>query len=175
MGLSGQFEFPENTTLVSAVYCLYSPVKFSKSIKLEIQHCAKAATFSTLRFVVAKCSQEKLPYKFKPLNRGVFSPNNSYGNIECSHFSIFGITQDGDGEVYYFAKLYYLGMQMNRPQLNWAVHFVISKDVEIYHTVSAISMEAVYYILLLLHFPTCTGYQERICKKRCFGGPSTGN
>ena len=90
--LTGQFEFPGETELVSAVYHVQSPVKFSHHLTVEIQHCAKPTSSSSLGFVIAECSQKELPYTFKPIKKaGVFSPHSSYGSISISQFSFLGI------------------------------------------------------------------------------------
>ena len=75
-GLGGQFEFPGNSQLVSCIYWLSCPQKFLEPVTLEIQHCgliANSSQSSSLHFVVAKCSQPELPYKFKALDKGTFS------------------------------------------------------------------------------------------------------
>ena len=74
VGLSGQFELPQNTSLVSAVYWLDSEPRreFSKHLTLEIQHCVKPTDTSKLSFVQAKCSQTDLPYEFKNVEGGTF-------------------------------------------------------------------------------------------------------
>ena len=127
--LKGQFQFPENKTLVSAVYWLRCPVKFTKPVTLEIQHCGKHP--GTLSFVRAKCSQRDLPYLFKPLAspRGVFS--SDYGAVTLFSFSGLGIVQEGSEEQQYCARLYYFGSR-----INWKVHFVVIKDLDASNTVS---------------------------------------
>ena len=129
--LSGQFQFPATTTLVSAVYWIQTPVKFMQPVTLEIQHCAKLTTDSPLNFAVAKCSQKDLPYRFKPLQGGTFSYYTSYGSIDLFHFSGLGITEEGSEEQLYCAKQYYIGSK-----INWRAHFVVTKDLEVYITVS---------------------------------------
>ena len=128
--LTGQFQFPDNTTLVSAVYWLRCPIKFAKPLTLEIQHCGKH--FGDLSFVRAKCSQKDLPYQFKPLQspRGVFSPHHCYGSVTLSSFSGLGVIQEGSEEQQYCARLYYFGSRSN-----WKIHFVVIKDLEVFITV----------------------------------------
>lgn len=133
VGLTGQFEFPEGNELVSAVYWLYSPVKFVQPLTVEMQHCAKPTAIPSLRFVIAKCSQKDLPYKFKFLQGGVFTAHSYYGSVALSHFSILGITSESGPDVQYCSRLYYLGSKVD-----WKVHFVITKDMETYITVSSL-------------------------------------
>ena len=129
--LAGQFKFPQNTTLVSAVFWFYCPVKFEKPLTLEIQHCGRHS--GDLSFVRGKCTQRDLPYQFKPLRpRGVFSSYHCYGSVTLSSFSGLGVIQEGSEEQqYYCAHLYYFGSK-----IDWRIHFVVTKDLEASITVS---------------------------------------
>ena len=129
VGLAGQFDFPKGSELMSAVYWLYSPVKFAHPLTLEIQHCAKDEEVSNLCFAVAKCSQKELPYTFKPLSGGVFSQYSSYGSVSPSHFSIFSII--GYGKQHYCSFSYYLGRKIDQK-----VYFVVTKNLEAHISVS---------------------------------------
>ena len=94
VSLSGPFQMPSNCELVSAVYWVSSPHKFTKPIIVEIQHCAALSNdkqCSQLTFVHTKCTQKELPYIFKKRVGGVFSPHSSYGSLSLSHFSGVGI------------------------------------------------------------------------------------
>ena len=90
VSLSGQFQLPSNSELVSAVYWVSSPHEFVKPITVEIQHCAALSNdkqCSQLTFVYTKCTQKELPYIFKEREGGVFSPQSSYGILSLYHFS----------------------------------------------------------------------------------------
>ena len=136
VGLSGEFKFPHNTFLVSAVYWIDSEprCRFSKPIRMELQHCSTSNQGSKLSIVHAKCSQEILPYTFTPMKGGEFSPlePNSYGSIQLSHFSMIGVTQEGGEDPQYCAGFYYRRIT---PTVR-RVHFVITKDLEAFNTVS---------------------------------------
>ena len=96
VSLSGQFEFPEDSDLVSATYWLSCPHKFVKPLDVEFQHCATITNpshCSQLSFVITKCTQKELPYKFKELKVGTFSQHNSYGRISLTHFSGLATTK----------------------------------------------------------------------------------
>ena len=89
--VAGQFEFPDGTELVSAVYAISASRRLHKPVILEIQHCVTIANEQQgqlLSFVRAQCDQPNLPYLFKLLKEGVFLPGNDYGKISCSGFSI---------------------------------------------------------------------------------------
>ena len=77
--LSGHYHLPDHSQLVSGVYWISFPGKFSRPVTLEVQHCASlqpAHETSSLTFVTAKCSQETLPYNFRPMTGGVVSIRN---------------------------------------------------------------------------------------------------
>lgn len=92
--IAGQFDFPEGTELVSAVYAISTSRRLVKPVSLEIQHCVAIAQneqMKHLSFVRAQCTQPTLPYHFKPLTGGVFSSQSYYGRISCDHFSCLAI------------------------------------------------------------------------------------
>lgn len=93
--VAGQFDFPKGTELVSAVYAISTSKKLNKPVTVEIQHCVAITNVKQgqrLEFVRADCKQQVLPYHFKPIEGGRFSPRSSYGTISCKHFSLLGIT-----------------------------------------------------------------------------------
>ena len=133
--LSGQYEFPEESHLVSGVFWLQCEprVKFTKLLSLEIQHCAKAEDVFKLNFVRAVCTQEELPYKFKLLNQ-VISSRSSYGLTRLQHFSGVAITQEGSQDRGYVAKLFYRNRSISKNYYD--IHFVVTWDLDLHHTVS---------------------------------------
>ena len=93
--LSGQFQLPVDSDLLSPVFWISAPCKFTKTVTLEIQHCAlreDGTVLSHLSFVSAKCSQRDLPYRFMQLFGGIFTTDSAYGSIQLIHFSGIGIT-----------------------------------------------------------------------------------
>ena len=132
-GFTGQFNIPDDLQLVSCVYWLSCPQKFVKPVTLEIEHCASlqdSSQLSSLHFIVAKCSQAELPYQFRALEKGMFAPRNSYGSIEVSQFSLFGITILKRvwrlWSYPYYSSLYYIRKNIN----NWDVDFVITLHLQ---------------------------------------------
>jgi len=61
VSLSGQFQLPEDSDLLSPVFWISAPCKFTKPVTLEIQHCT-LKVLSELSFVSAMCSQKRLLY-----------------------------------------------------------------------------------------------------------------
>jgi len=129
VGLSDNFEFPRNTSLVSAVYWIDSDsqCKFSKPIRMEVQHCSTPSQSSKLSIIQAKCSQKVLPCALTPMEEGEFKIS-SYGsiNIYLSPFSFVAVTGN---KPQYCAGLYYISREHK-------VCFVITKNLEAYKTVS---------------------------------------
>ena len=93
--VAGQYQFPENFHLVSAIFWFRpKPMcKFTKSITMEMEHCAKSENFAKLSFMRANCTQEKLPYTFKKIG-GHFTSERHIGSIELNGFSGEGIVQE---------------------------------------------------------------------------------
>ena len=123
--MSGQFEFPVDSELVSYIYWLSCPRKFLKPVTLEIQHCASiqdVSQYSSLQFVIAKCSQPELPYKFRALDRGAFSPHSSFGSIEISQFSLVGLISSRLRRRRYYSALYSSRIGAKR----WQVDIVVT-------------------------------------------------
>ena len=106
--LAGQYEFPDNSYLVSAIFWLHcEPMcKFTKPVAVEMQHCARRENVekAKLAFVRAVCSQKQLPYTFKQLG-GDFSRHSSYGVVDVNGFSGLAITRGVRGERVLFTTL----------------------------------------------------------------------
>ena len=130
--LAGQYEFTENSHLVSAVFWLHCEprCRFTEALTLELDHCAKLENIDLLKihFVRAVCSQKHLPYAFDKLG-GTF--NNSCGAIELNSFSGVAITQEGSEEREYCAMLFYL---IARYEL--FIHFIVTWNTKTHLTVS---------------------------------------
>ena len=133
--LAGQYEFPDNSYLVSAIFWLRcEPMcKFTKPVTVEMQHCARSENVANLKlkFVRADCSQKQLPYTFKELG-GDFTSHNSYGVVEVNGFSALAITQSGSEEREYCSQVFYLG-----PPSSCRIHFTVTWNDEAHLTVSA--------------------------------------
>ena len=96
VSLSGQFQMPPDCELISAVYWVFSPHKFTKPLTVEIQHCAVLSSDQQclqLAFVSTKCTQKELPYMFKTRDGGVFCHHSSYGSLSLTQFSGVGVVR----------------------------------------------------------------------------------
>jgi len=128
--LSGQFQLPEDSALLSPVFWISVPCKFSKPVTLEVQHCAireDEAVLSDLSFVSAKCSQGDLPYRSRQVAGGVFTTHSSYGSIQLSHFSGNAVTGRKSTPRSYCAHLYHTMKQM----YDWRFYFIITQDLDV--------------------------------------------
>ena len=90
--VGGQFQFPPNTVLVSAVYAVSLSKPLLKRLILEIQHCidltGRTALSRHLKFAIAPVSTPSLPYQFSIVEGGEFSSNSWYGSIERKEFCL---------------------------------------------------------------------------------------
>ena len=89
----GNFEFPENSTLISGVcyISISSSSQLNKPVTVQLEHCANITEEKQaqhLSFVVAKCGP---PFKFKYLSGGSFCPGSQYGTIQLKVFSYLAI------------------------------------------------------------------------------------
>uniref|UniRef100_A0A1X7T6U1 Uncharacterized protein n=1 Tax=Amphimedon queenslandica TaxID=400682 RepID=A0A1X7T6U1_AMPQE len=90
--VGGEFQFPANTVLVSAVYAVSLSKPLLKRLILEIQHCVdltgRPDLSRHLKFAIAPVSTPSLPYQFSLVEGGVFSSNSWYGSIERKEFCL---------------------------------------------------------------------------------------
>ena len=137
--LSGKFQFPDDTDVISAIYWISTPHKFVHPTTIEIQHCIQISSCedsNDLALVIAKCSQKNLPYQFKILEGGVFSPHGSYASLQLTHFSGVGAIRRQRHHTRiqkrYCAKLYYISTGI----FGWNLHFVITLNLDAHISVS---------------------------------------
>ena len=99
--VGGQFKFPPNTVLVSAVYAVSLSKPLLKRLKLEIQHCVdltgRPDLAQYLKFAIAPVSTPSLPYLFSIVEGGEFSSDTSYGSISRAEFCLVGVCGECNG------------------------------------------------------------------------------
>ena len=91
----GEFEFPEDSELVSAIYAISISKPLLKPLTVSIQHCVLLETpeqCNSLQFVRSPTDGAILPFQFKFLPGGHFTPGNQYGSISLSQFCLIGIS-----------------------------------------------------------------------------------
>ena len=137
--VAGEYEFPENTSLVSAVFWVHCEPQctFTKPITVEIQHCSTKQDLSKLKIVRAFCSQKSLPYKFKPLG-GSFDADTFYGAIDMKGFSGVGVVEENpDSERMYYSQLFYRSYLSH--QQRHEIHIIFTWNTELHINVSYLS------------------------------------
>ena len=148
--LAGDYEIPENSSLVSAVFWLRCEPQctFTKPITVEIQHCSTKQNLSRLKIVRAFCNQKQLPYKFKPLG-GSFNTDTTYGAIEVISFSGVGVIEDNPvSKRLYYNQLFYLGCDGH--QHGHDIHIIFTWNTEAHINVSHSFILTVYQCMNLL-------------------------
>ena len=133
--VSGQFQLPKDTDLLSPIFWISAPCRFTKPVTLEIQHCAlreDERVLSDLSFVSAKHLQSDLPYKFKQLYGGVFAKHSSYGSIQLAHFCGMGVAGSKDTPRLYCVHLYHTMIHLH----DWRFYLAITRDLEAQISVS---------------------------------------
>ena len=142
--IAGLYEFPENFHLASAIFWFRcEPVcKFTKSITMEMDHCAKLQNSTKLSFVRAKCTQERLPYTLKKIG-GRFASDCHFGSIELNGFSGIGIGQEEpqnkhqDSDILcereYGARVYHHCIHRN--VISYRIDFVVTWNTTAHLTV----------------------------------------
>jgi len=120
-------QLPENMELVSGVYSVTFPQRFTLPVGMEVQHCAHLEhQLSSLTFVTAKSTQGMPNYQFQTLSGGIFSDKSCYGSIQLSHSSEVAIVHDGFKT--YTALTYYVPQSAT----SWLVHIIIIWDLDLY-------------------------------------------
>ena len=93
--VGGQFVFPKNTVLVSAVYAVSVSKPLLKPLRLEIEHCIdlreRPGLTRFLKFAIAPVSTASLPYQFSIVEGGEFKPDSWYGSIQRKEFCLVSI------------------------------------------------------------------------------------
>ena len=93
--VGGQFVFPKNTVLVSAVYAVSVSKPLLKPLRLEIEHCidlsGRPGLTRFLKFAIAPVSIPSLPYQFSIVEGGEFKPDSWYGSIQRKEFCLVSI------------------------------------------------------------------------------------
>ena len=102
--VGGDFKFPKDTVLVSAVYAVSVSRRLLKPLRLEMQHCVSITRKDQtkyLKFAIAPVDAPSLSYQFTIVEGGEFSIGSRYGAIDRKEFSLVcieAVSSNGDGE-----------------------------------------------------------------------------
>ena len=101
--VGGEFKFPKNTVLVSAVYAVSVSEPLLKPLRLEMQHCVdlrgRPGLSQYLKFAIAPVSTPSLPYQFSLVEGGEFTSNSWYGAINREDFCLVCIVGEAGPPV----------------------------------------------------------------------------
>ena len=89
--VGGDFKFPDNTVLVSAVYAISVSRRLLKPLRLEMQHCVSITRRDQTRYIkfaIAPVDMPSLAYQFRIVEGGEFSIGSRYGSIDRKEFSL---------------------------------------------------------------------------------------
>ena len=138
--LSGKFKLPHNCELVSGVYWIQCPVKLSKDVTLEVQHCC--TRIEKLKFALAGCTEKPLePYLFQILEGGEFSKDSTHGSIQLSAFSRIGVVVERLVERLFLHRRYKAKMYRSLTEMKntWKLYFTITKELDLEDKVRLVS------------------------------------
>ena len=92
--VGGDFIFPKDTELVSAVYAIHLSKPFLEPVKLEIQHCVSSVTPAHSNYLsFSTATNNQPPYKFNTVDGGEFSIANRYGSIRIIKFCKWSVVK----------------------------------------------------------------------------------
>ena len=128
----GDYQLPQDTHLVSAVYWMecVPECRFSRPLTLEVQHCAKPEGASQLCFVKASSmdrGEERINFETVA---GNFSCHSSYGFIELDSFSGYGVGEEGAEDREYSASTHY-----SEENKSHKIHFTIVWNTKVHNKV----------------------------------------
>ena len=151
--LAGEYEIPENSSLVSAIFWLRCEPRciFTKLVTVEINQCSFRKDPSRLKIVRAVCSQEQLPYDFKLLG-GRFDAHTICvsGVVEINGFSGFGVVEEGPAsERLYFSQLFYRSHADRQQPYN--IHIVYTWNTVAHINVSNIHLVDYFISDFIVH------------------------
>ena len=134
---SGTVIIPENMSLVSAIYHVRASSKLLHPAKVEMEHCVtptEISMVSCLMFGKADTSGSP-PYTFKTVSEGTFAQMKSWGTIQISEFSHWGIFWCNDNPpITYIAGI----LSRKRKQSRHEVLFLAGRNLGFTQQVSII-------------------------------------
>ena len=126
-------KLPENTQLVSAIYCISMPSASTlrETVDIEIEHCCKLVEGNRemLRFVTSKSAYWETA-SFTYIDGGHFPGESRFGRISLHHFSWFATVWRGIMSLFsvrYCIKVY----QESAFLTTKYIYFVLIKDLEV--------------------------------------------
>lgn len=165
--LAGEYEIPEGSGLVSAVYWVRCEPQctITKPITVEIPHCSATEDVSKLKIVKAACSQKSGSYEFKPVG-GRFDAHTSYGVTEMTHSSGYGVVEEESPDPrrkYYYCQPFY------RPLSDQNGHVIRTCIIFVWNTEPHITVRHTYTPNVCSHiYFECTHNNTVACQAKVF-------
>ena len=128
--MSGQFQLPDDTQLVSSIYWVSASRVFDKEVSVHIEHCAiinSEEEASNYKFIVGKCSQKTLPYTFKICD-ALFSPESRLGTINIRQFSFLAAIFRGLRGKCLYMSYCFIKNDEKRPSC-WECVFLVTQNL----------------------------------------------
>ena len=124
--LDGQFQLPENSQLISALYSITTTKEFLKEVAVNIQHSAVITSDkeqSKFKFIISESSQ---PYNFRE-REGSFNPDTDYGTIMLKKFCALGQVAPTSTEIRCNSLTFYRPIPSTN-DINF--HFVVIRKLD---------------------------------------------
>ena len=125
VALSGNFQLPEDSILVSAVYSFSHDLgdkELRRLVTLEMQHCTNTSALDDLCVVRSVDALSK----FRFFSGANFNCSDGYGSINLHHFCCFGIVLKCFVPSNYCAKIYYTSISY----LQFKLELYIIRDLD---------------------------------------------
>ena len=151
--LGGQFKFPENSQLISALYWVSCSEEFFKEVAVNIEHCAIIKTkeqCSSFKFIIAETSSQKPPYTFIE-REGEFNLDTQYGTVKLKEFCAVAIEGPTNTLTRCTAHMFYKKKQTCPFVADF--HFVVVKDHKTFLQVRACATveDKISFYFVFLH------------------------
>ena len=145
--LVGNFEFPRDHELVSAIYSFWPASKsLDHTMTFDVQHCVHIPIGSVkqstcLKFAVADTSQGR-PFKFHLLEGGIFKPGCTRGVVTTKPSGLLAVVKKKlcwtirtEPQIIFRAHLYYT----MESEFDFTAHFVVTPSTKAWSQVRAIT------------------------------------
>ena len=149
--IGGNFQIPEGTELVSAIFSVSFAKEVNRPVQVEIEHCVELTSPNDADEMIFVATDTSGGEVFKAVNGAKFPPNNRYGITDQLHFSSRFIAilrrifrRPASLPIKYFGCLFYQTVKLNQ----WTVEFFVIKAIKAHEQVKLHA--AVYIVIIIL-------------------------
>ena len=150
--MSGSFEMPPNTTLVSAVYLIRTSAQLMGSLTVEIEHSVSVKSKDDIEALNFVYSSDPM-FVFHPLAGGRFQIGSRWGIIELSSFSAFGVT--ANSTISKTQGSYKAQINSNKKDTLYDVVLLAGRNLNVFEMVSILPL---YVVQLLITVHALDGF-----------------